>query len=143
MPDIVHTFPVRGSAARVFDMFATPEGLDAWWTARSQGSPVIGTEYQLFFGPEYDWRARVTACTPGQLFELELTAAMHDWLGTRVRVELSEGDGVTAVRFAHTGWPDDTEHFRVSSFCWAMYLRHLRRHVEAGITVDYDQRLDD
>ncbi len=143
MPDIVHTFPVRGPASRVFDMFATPEGLDAWWTASSQGTPVLGTEYQLWFGPEYDWRARVTACEPAKLFELELTTAMHDWLGTRVRAELAEEDGVTTIRFSHAGWPSDTEHYRVSTFCWAMYLRHLRRHVESGITVDYERRLDD
>lgn len=143
MPDIVHTFPVRGPASRVFDMFATPEGLDAWWTASSQGTPALGTEYQLWFGPEYDWRARVTACEPAKLFELELTTAMHDWLGTRVRAELAEEDGVTTIRFSHAGWPSDTEHYRVSTFCWAMYLRHLRRHVESGITVDYERRLDD
>ncbi len=143
MPDIVHTFPVRGPASRVYDMFATPAGLDAWWTARAQGTPTLGTEYQLWFGPEYDWRARVTACEPAKLFELELTTAMHDWLGTRVRAELAEEDGVTTIRFSHAGWPSDTEHYRVSTFCWAMYLRHLRRHVESGITVDYERRLDD
>ncbi len=68
---------------------------------------------------------------------------MHDWLGTRVRAELSEEDGVTTIRFSHAGWPADTEHYRVSTFCWAMYLRHLRRHVESGITVEYERRLDD
>jgi len=143
MPDIYHTLPIRASAQRVFDMVSTPAGLDAWWTARSQGTPLLGIDYQLWFAPDYDWRARVSACEPGTRFELELTTAMQDWLGTRVRVELAERDGVTTLRFAHLGWPRDTEHFRVSSYCWAMYLRHLRRHVELGVTVPYDQRLDD
>ena len=143
MPDILHTLQVRGASQRVFDMFATPAGLDAWWTARSRGTPVIGTDYQLWFAPDYDWRARVTACDPGALFELEFTTAMQDWLGTRVRAELAQHDGVTTLRFAHVGWPRDTEHYRVTSYCWAMYLRLLRRHVEFGVTVPYEQRLDD
>jgi hypothetical protein len=29
-----------------------------------------------------------------------------------------------------------------SSYCWAMYLRLLRRNVEAGEVVPYAQRLD-
>jgi len=143
MPDIYHTVPVRGSAQRVFDMVSTPTGLDVWWTARSQGSPLLGTDYQLWFAPDYDWRARVTACEAGTLFELELTTAMQDWLGTRVRFELAERDGVTTLRFAHLEWPRDTAHLRESSYCWAMYLRHLKRHVELGVTVPYEQRLDD
>lgn len=142
MADILHTFPIAASRERVFAMFSTPPGLDAWWTARAEGRAALGETYVLWFGPEYDWRARVTACEPGALFELELTDAMPDWRGTRVRAELSEVDGITTLRFAHLGWPEASEHFRVSSFCWAMYLRLLRKHLEAGETVPYDRRLE-
>lgn len=142
MPDILHDFPVRAPALRTWAMFSTPVGLDAWWTLRSEGEAALGATYRLYFGPDYDWRARVTACEPGRLFELEFTEAMPDWRGTRVRAELSEQDGVTTVRFAHLGWPERSEHFRVSSFCWAMYLRLLRRHVEVGEVVPYDLRLE-
>lgn len=103
---------------------------------------MLGAEYQLWFGAEYDWRARVSALVPGRLFELEVTVAMDDWVGTRIRAELEEVDGVTTLRFSHLGWPDASEHFRVSTFCWAMYLRVMRRHVEHGEVVAYEQRLD-
>ena len=42
--------------------------------------------------------------------------------------------------FSHTGWPSANEHFRVSSYCWAMYLRVLRRYLEHGEVVPYEQR---
>lgn len=141
MPDIVHDFPVGAPAARVFDMFATSAGLDTWWTARSSGTPSLGAEYHLWFAPEHDWRARVTACDPGRRFELEVTRAMDDWLGTRVRAELEEHSGITTVRFAHLGWREASEHFRISSFCWAMYLRLLRLYLEEGVVVEYARRL--
>ena len=48
----------------------------------------------------------------------------------------------TQLRFAHLGWPQVNEHYRVSSFCWAMYLRLLRRHLEAGELVPYERRLE-
>ncbi len=142
MPDILHDFPVAAPAERVFDMFATPAGLDAWWTARSSGTPSLGAEYHLWFAPEYDWRARVTACDRGRRFELQMTRAMDDWMGTRVRAELDEQGGITTVRFAHLGWREAGEHFRISSFCWAMYLRLLRLHLEQGLVVEYARRLE-
>jgi hypothetical protein len=76
-------------------------------------------------------------------FELQMTQAHPDWLKTRVGCDLyEEKDNVTRVRFYHTGWPEQNEHWRVSCFCWAMYLRVLRRHLEYGETVDYEKRLD-
>jgi hypothetical protein len=33
-------------------------------------------------------------------------------------------------------------HYRTSSFCWAMYLRLLKRYVEHGEVVPYEKRLD-
>jgi len=32
--------------------------------------------------------------------------------------------------------------FRISTHCWAMYLRILRRHFEHGESVPYEDRLD-
>ena len=146
MPDVLFDFPIRASADRVFEAVSTPAGLDRWWTLRAAGEARVGATFELDFGPDYDWRAVVTACEPGALFELELTRAMPDWLGSRVRLELSEGTGAgagaTLLRFAHLGWAEPTEHFRVSSFCWAMYLRLMRRGLEYGEEVPYDARLD-
>jgi uncharacterized protein YndB with AHSA1/START domain len=142
MPDILHDLPVAASPARVFRAVSAPEELDRWWTRRASGPPVEGAEYELWFGPRYDWRARVTQCLRPRAFELELTRADADWLGTHVGFTLEERDGGTEVRFHHTGWPEENAHYRVSSFCWAMYLRLLKRHVERGESVPYDQRLD-
>ena len=52
------------------------------------------------------------------------------------------GSGYEQVRFYHTGWPTQNEHWRISCYCWAMYLRLLRRYLEKGETVPYEQRLD-
>ncbi|HWA59252.1 MAG TPA: SRPBCC domain-containing protein [Gemmatimonadales bacterium] len=139
--DILHDFPIAVPPARVYEAITTPAGLDQWWTARSFGAPVPGSEYQLWFGPEYDWRAVVSIARPNEAFELRLTKAMVDWLGTRVGFVLSPGGAGTQLHFYHAGWNAVTEHFRISSFCWAMYLRLLRRYLEYGERVPYDERL--
>jgi uncharacterized protein YndB with AHSA1/START domain len=142
VPDILHDFRIKAPPARVFAAISLPTGLDRWWTLRSAGAPRLATDYELGFGPGYDWRARVTRCVLDREFELELTEADPEWLGTKVGFQLAGADGGTQVRFHHVGWPHDSEHYRISSYCWAMYLRLLRRYLEHGETVDYGRRLE-
>ena len=141
MADILQDLPIKALIDRVFDAVSTPEGLDAWWTLRSKGRPRQGEEYVLWFGPEYDWRARVTRSTPTSEFELEVIRADNDWTGTRVGFRMQSRDGGTWLQFSHTGWKTPNEHYRVSCNCWAMYLRILRRLLEHGESVPYDERL--
>jgi len=143
MADIIHEFPINAPAEKVFAMFSTPEGLDRWWTKSSAGNAAEHAVYKLSFGPGYDWRAKVTRCAPSTAFELQMTDAQEDWKGTRVGCELtSDGASATRVRFYHTGWPEPNEHWRVSCYCWAMYLRILKRNLEHGESVPYERRLD-
>jgi hypothetical protein len=71
-----------------------------------------------------------------------VTGAQEDWLETRVGFLLDEKDGVTHLRFRHLGWPEANEHYHVSCYCWAMYLRLLRRFIEHGEVAPYEDRLD-
>jgi uncharacterized protein YndB with AHSA1/START domain len=142
MPDIYHDFPIRAPLERVFHAVSEPPGLDTWWTKTSAGEARAGAGYELGFGEGYDWRARVTRCVPGAEFELEITQADRDWTGTRVGFRLEPRPGDTWVRFHHLGWPDANDHYRISCHCWALYLRVLRRSLEHGESVAYEDRLD-
>jgi uncharacterized protein YndB with AHSA1/START domain len=142
MADIFMDFPIKATPARVFEALSTPRGLDTWWTKRSAGRAAQGAEFELWFGPEHDWRARVTRCVTDSSFELEVVRAQEDWMGTRVGANIESRADATNVRFYHTGWPTANEHWRISCYCWAMYLRILRRNLEHGETVPYEKRLD-
>ena len=142
MADILHDFPIAATPDAVFAAIATPVGLDGWWTAKAKGTPLAGAEYELWFGPEYDWRAIVVRCEPGATFELRMTVADDDWRGTTVGFDLEPDGKETRVHFRHHGWPAANEHYRVSTFCWAMYLRLLKGFVERGETVPYEERLE-
>jgi uncharacterized protein YndB with AHSA1/START domain len=142
MPDIFSDFIIRAPVDQVYRAVSTPDGLDSWWTERSAGAPATGAQFELWFGPQYDWRATVTKCLPSSEFELQLVEADPDWLGTRVGFRLDAQDDSTRVRFHHTGWPTANEHWRVSCYCWPMYLRILRRYLEHGEFVPYEDRLD-
>jgi uncharacterized protein YndB with AHSA1/START domain len=142
MVDIFQDFPIKAPPDQVYRAVSTPAGLDCWWTKRSGGKPVVDAEYKLWFGPEYDWRAKVTRCVMNSEFELQMARADADWLGTRVGFRLEKKEASTGVQFYHTGWPTLNEHYRISCHCWAMYLRILRRYLERGEIVPYEDRLD-
>lgn len=141
MPKIQHDFAVKAEPGAVYDVITTPEELNQWWTRTASGRAEAGQEYELWFGPDADWRARVTEAVPGRSFALEMTGADADWLGTRVSFVLEPAGAGTMVRFSHSGWRSENEHFRISSYCWAMYLRLMRRYAEAGEQVPYEDRL--
>jgi len=143
MADIVQEFIINASPDCVFEAMATPSGLDRWWTKSASGEARENAEYALSFGPGYEWRGKVTRFVPGSTFELQITQAHPDWMGTRVSCQLEpEGQTGTRVHFSHTGWPTDNEHWRVSCYCWPMYLRLLRRNLEHGEFVPYEKRLE-
>ena len=142
MPDIFHNLPIKASAQRVFEAISTPGGLNSWWTNNCSTTPSKDSEYELGFGPGYDWRATASQWLPDSAFELKFTDADGDWQGTRVGFRLVEKKDTTSVSFYHLGWPEQNEHYQTSCFCWAMYLRLLKRYVELGEVVPYERRLD-
>jgi len=140
--DILQDFPIAADPSRVYRAISEPAMLDEWWTIRSSGNPSVGARYDLDFGPGYQWGAVVTKAEPGAAFELRMTDADADWLGSHVGFNLEPSPLGTQVRFYHRGWPEANSHYRTSCHCWALYLRILRRHIEHGESVPYEKRLD-
>ncbi len=141
MADIFHNFSIEAPAEKVFEAISLSEGLDKWWTKASAVNPLRGGMYTLDFGPEYIWNAIVTEYVKDKVFELKMTEADADWLGTKIGFILIAHKNKTTVNFYHTGWPQKNEHYKISSYCWAMYLRILKRHLEYGEWVPYEKRL--
>ncbi len=142
MADIFHYLQINAPAGKIFEYISTPAGLDQWWTKKSSGIPLTGQEFEFHFSPEYNWTAIVSRSLPDTEFEFILKTADEDWTGTRVGFRLIAGNGITDIQFYHTGWKDNNQHFRISNYCWAMYLRILKRRIEHGESVAYDDRLN-
>src|SRR5688572_9601801 len=142
MPDILHDFYIKAPVSQVFDAISTPAGLNQWWTKTSAGQAKVGAELVLGFGPEYDWRAVVTKWERDKGFEFKMIKSDNDWDGSFVGFELRDADGGTQVHFYHKSWPELNEHYRISSYCWAMYLRLLKLNLEKGLFVEYEDRLE-
>jgi uncharacterized protein YndB with AHSA1/START domain len=126
----------------VFEGISTSKGLDNWWTKSSEVNPRVGEVYTLGFGPQYIWKAVVTKYETDKEFELQMTEADADWIGMKVGFSLTQKDNNTQVNFYHTGWPQNNDHYKISTYCWAMYLRILKRNIEYGEEVPFEERLN-
>lgn len=142
MPDIHFSLPIQRDRETVYDTLVTADGLNEWWTQDANGAPRLGAQYQFGFGPDQTWHGTVTVCEPGRAFEWTMEHTDVDWDGTRVGFRLKTGVTGTVVDFYHCDWPRINDHFRGSAYCWAMYLRVLRRFLEQGERVPYAQRDD-
>lgn len=142
MANIFHYLPINAPIDKVFEAISTPSGLDRWWTKASLGKAVIGEVFHFHFEPNYNWTAIVSKCVPDKEFEFTMQISDKDWEGSKIGFRLTKKDNVTDVQFYHTGWNEDNEHLRISNFCWAMYLRLLKRNLEFGEFVHYADRLN-
>lgn len=136
---VQHCLHINAPLKEVYHAVSTPEGLDAWWTLQCVGKPEENAHYRLYFGPGYDWKAEVSRCSDN-CFEMTIYTDDPEWNGTKVTFQMEENEKGTKLHFSHSGWPEASEHFRISSYCWALYLRLLKRFVEKGEVVPYELR---
>lgn len=86
------------------------------------------------------WYGKVTRLSQDREFELLIFNSQEDWDNTRVGFTLEERGDTTKLSFCHVDWRSINEHFRISSYCWAVYLRVLKGFLEKGIRVPYKDR---
>jgi len=140
--EIVHYFPVNSSIESVYETVSTSRGLARWWAMGAKGHSELGAILELDFGPDYQWQAQVTQMVPPLEFELTMIKADPDWMKSTIGFQLLSTPNGTDVRFFHQGWKEANDHFYISCYCWAMYLRLMKRYVEYGELVEYEERLN-
>ena len=141
MAGIFHNFFINSSLNKVFETISTPNGLDTWWTKSSSGIAAIGETFHFHFESDYNWTAIVSKYFSNKEFEFTMQSSDKDWERTKVGFLLTYKNNCTEVCFYHTGWKEENEHFRISNFCWALYLRILKRYLEFSEFVPYKDRL--
>ena len=137
---VYHNFFIEASPKTVFDAVSLPEHLDKWWPLKSNGKPELGASYNLNFTDEYDWYCKVSVCKPYESIHFKMIKSDKDWNPTTFGFELEEKQQGTYVRFSHEDWPSDNDHFKHSSFCWAMLLNGLKNYLEKGVVIPFEQR---
>lgn len=137
---IYHDLEIKGSPQKIFESITTPEHLINWWPLKCKGVPKENEAYNFHFTPEYDWYGKVVQLEKNKSFHISMTRSDDDWAPTTFGFDLIPIKDKVQVRFFHVGWPECNDHFRRSSYCWAMLLNGLKNYVEKGIIIPFEER---
>ena len=142
MPNIVHRIGMEhATPQQVFQAVATREGLASWWTEHVSGESTVGGILQFRFdagGPDFE----VLELAPDERVRWRCVSGSEDWIDTRIRFEISEQDGETALLFKHEGWREETEFMHHCSTQWAYFLVGSRKLLEGGMGTPYGGRFE-
>lgn len=129
---IKHLFHIAAPRAKVFTTISSVEGASQWWTIGTSGSGEVGGVLEFAFGPHGVMNAKVEKLVPRELVEWKVLEGPEDWPGTTLSFKLDENDGKTRVRFEHSGWSHNGDHYAASCFSWARYMESLRQLCQTG-----------
>ncbi|KJD33570.1 hypothetical protein PK35_06930 [Tamlana nanhaiensis] len=138
--NIYHNFQINASMQAVFNAVTQPEHLNNWWSLTSSGTPALNQIYNLNFTNSYNWFGKVCKVETNKSFYLKMTESDADWNPTTFGFDLFSTKLGTEVHFSHVNWPEENNHFKHSSFCWALLLNGLKNYLEKGIIIPFEER---
>ena|SRR5713226_7017236 len=142
--DFCLTLRFNAPAAKLYQQFATEQGVRNWWTEFCTMEERVGGQAAFRF-PSAGFHAvvRIAELKPHQLVEWECLESehpdnsgfvdLHDWVGTRMRFEIEpKGAGQSQLAFTHVGLIP-LECKEACSSLWSFYLgQSLRGYLETG-----------
>ncbi|GAB3412796.1 SRPBCC family protein [Flindersiella endophytica] len=135
MVDILHRIGVTASPEEVYEALTTADGLSGWWTQGMEGEGGVGGVFRVRFEdapPPAGFDMKVLEAKPAELVVWEVVYGPDEWVGTKIRFELKQEDGLTIVLFSHGGWKEPVEFMNHCSTKWATFLLSLKHLVETG-----------
>ena len=135
MVDILHRVGTTKPLADVYAALTTLDGLAGWWTEDTTGDPAPGGVVRFRFAgaPEpAGFDMSVLETVPDKLVLWEVVFGPDEWIGTKVRFELSQEDEWSIVLFEHTGWNEAVPFMYHCSTKWATFLMSLKQFLETG-----------
>ncbi|MEU4690223.1 SRPBCC domain-containing protein [Actinoplanes sp. NPDC023714] len=132
MPDILHRVGVKDSTPQqVYEALTTIEGLSAWWTNDTKGSPDQGGVIEFRFVPG-GFDMEVTSLKPAEHVAWKVVDGPEEWIGTTITWTLHQEGNFTIVLFKHEGWREPVEFMHHCSTKWALFLMSLKSLLETG-----------
>jgi uncharacterized protein YndB with AHSA1/START domain len=135
MVDILHRVGIAAPLSEVYEAIATPEGVAGWWTLDTEGD---GGKLTVTFHDASGRRLgafelEVVTSDPSGVVDWRVIGGPDEWIGTHIRFELTEEDGMTIVLFSHRGWKEPVEFMYHCSTKWAVFLLSLKQLAETGV----------
>jgi uncharacterized protein YndB with AHSA1/START domain len=132
MPDILHRVAFRASPQAAYKALTARHDLATWWTTDTRGASTVGEVIHFQFGDKGFFDMKVLELEPARRVLWQVVDGPKEWIGTRVRFELSRDGDYTTLLFTHEGWKEPVEFMYHCSTKWAVFLMSLKSLLETG-----------
>ena len=132
MVDILHRVAFRASPQAAYKALTARDDLAAWWTTDTRGGSAVDEVIHFQFGDKGFFDMKVLELVPGRRVLWQVVDGPKEWIGTRVRFELSRDGDYTTLLFTHEGWKEPVEFMHHCSTKWGIFLMSLKSLVETG-----------
>jgi uncharacterized protein YndB with AHSA1/START domain len=131
MADLHHQIPIQVAPENVFAAIATQSGMRSWWTADTQMEERIGGQAEFGFERrQIVFRMTIEKLDPSKQVVMTCCGDHPEWNGTRLTWTLTHDNGVTTVRFNHSGWKAATEFYATCNSTWGELMYRLKDTLE-------------
>jgi len=138
MADIKHAFIIKAPVSKVYEAVTRIEGLKSWWTGETTGEEKQGGVIRFGFGQLGFNKMKIISLKKDQKVDWHCVDGAQDWIGTRLRFELSEDkDKNTLVKFEQCGWKEANDFYAQCNYHWGLYMRSLKSLCESGAGTPY------
>ena len=132
MAKIKHQIGVVGNINKIFCAIHEPEGLDGWWTTKTDGNPEINNILELHFSDVVTLFFKVVALQENTLVHLHCVSGPGPWQDSDLTFSLKQAADQVWVGLVHENAAASDDDFLYFSTKWACYLLSLRDLIETG-----------
>lgn len=132
MAKVTHQVGIVGDISQIYRALHVPEGIDAWWASRTDGTAAVGEVLDLHFKELATLSFRVDDLEDNQRICLRCVSGPGPWQNSDLKFELRQDDEQVWVRLVHENGAASDEDFLYFSTKWTCYLLSLRDLIETG-----------
>ena len=137
MAEIRHRVGISGSAADIYQLLSTNQGLSEWWTRDTRGAGEVGSTIQFRFGgdgPDFE----VIELIPDRLVRWRHSGKIPaEWIGTEIVFELEQQIHQTILLFSHYSWGQSSNFLAHCSTKWGIFMMSIKSCIETGVGHPY------
>ena len=140
MYTIYHDVFINADRTKVFQAISQPSEITNWWALRCSGKVKLGAEYNYNFTDKYDWYGELCELELNTSFFIKMTKSDPDWDPTTFGFILQDHKDGTMLSLEHRNWSELNHEFKNSSYAWAVLLNGLKKYLEKGIILPFEER---
>jgi uncharacterized protein YndB with AHSA1/START domain len=132
MPAIIHRLFIDTNPEKVYQAITTQKGLSSWWTTKTKADAIVGSVAEFWFADKYHDKMYIVNLEKNKVAEWECLDGDKEWIGTRIRFNITAQDGGTILHFRHYEWKKETDFFASCNYHWGQYMKSLKDYCETG-----------